>query len=146
MKSWVEARTTALKTEAGYDKMSATDQAAWDKARSAALAKREAFQKADRTAAGIDKDCNDACETVYGAELLQWKKDVYEACKKDKDSIECTNADDIRKKMVERMSKGKFFTKDATTRKAWKEADKAEGAKAKSAILAAATSSPAYKK
>jgi hypothetical protein len=43
-----------------------------------------------------DDDCTAECQAVFEADLLEWKKQVYETCKADSIGIACRSARDIR--------------------------------------------------
>jgi len=69
--------------------------------------------------------------------LLQWKRDVYAACKADAKDIECTEANKIRAKEEEKRNTDKYYEKSSADREA---DDKliADESKKYSASLAAA--------
>lgn len=47
---------------------------------------------------GYDSDaCDDACKEIFDVELLEWKKEVRETCEKGPNSIQCREADQLKK-------------------------------------------------
>lgn len=117
--------------------MSADDKAAWDKEWDADADKAAAFvTKLKETAKYNDEACDAACKAVFEADLLTWKKEVYETCKADKEGIECRKADDL-KEDVEK-SRGKdYYTGTKEYRAEADEAQKEKTEALKSTLVAA---------
>jgi len=83
--TFAAAKLADAKTDAGYADMTAEEQTAWDAERTAEAAKRdELFTELKALGGYDDSTCDDACKAVFQAELLNWEKEVYEACAQDK--------------------------------------------------------------
>jgi len=66
--------------------MSEGDQAAWNLEWEDGVVKDQEFVDALKVSAEYaDEACDAACKAVFEADLLEWKKEVYETCKADKE-------------------------------------------------------------
>lgn len=78
--------------------MTDAEKTSFDEAQAAAKLADDEFIAGLKTTAGFDgDDCDDNCKSVFEAELLVWKKQVYETCKANSKSIECREANTIKK-------------------------------------------------
>lgn len=128
------------KTAEGYDKMDATAKAKFDKEQAATKLKREALWKELKTAAKADAaTCGDDCKAIFEADLLKWGKAVYETCKADAKSIECREAEKIKKAEEKARAAGtkNYYLMTPTEREAFTTARKTDVAKEKSSLAAA---------
>jgi len=88
--------------------MSEGDQAGWNLEWEDGVVKDQEFVDALKVTAGYDDDsCDAACKAVFEADLLEWKKEVYETCKADKEGIQCRKADELKEDIEK--SRGKDY-------------------------------------
>lgn len=128
------------KTAEGYATMDAAAKAKFDKEQTATKAKREALWTELRKAAKADQaTCGDDCKAIFEADLLKWGKAVYETCKADAKSIECREAEKIKKAEEKARAAGtkNYYLMTPTEREAFTTARKGEVAKEKSSLAAA---------
>jgi len=128
------------KTAEGYDKMDATAKAKFDTEQAATKAKREALWTELKKEAKADQtSCGDDCKAIFEADLLKWGKAVYETCKADAKSIECREAEKIKKAEEKARAAGtkNYYLMTPTEREAFTTARKADVAKEKSSLAAA---------
>ena len=86
------------KLAAGYEKMSAEDQKAWDEKRTAIDAERKKFFDELKKSAGFEQSgCDDACKAVIEEEILKFGKEKLKNCTADEKAITCRKADDLFK-------------------------------------------------
>lgn len=83
--------------------------------------------------------CTDDCRAIFEADLLKWGKAVYETCKADAKSIECREAEKIKKAEETARAAGvkNYYLMTPTERDAFTTARKADVAKEKSSLAAA---------
>lgn len=126
------------KEAANYDDMTDEEKTKFDEDQAAAEAKIVEFEDSLRKLAGnTDDACGDACKAVIEDMILANAKDVYEACKADKESIDCVNANELA--TAAWTARGKeYFTGDKAAREAMDAAVAEERAKEKSSLTAAA--------
>lgn len=97
--------------------MDATKKAEWDAAWAAKVVERKAFDDADRLASGYEALDNDG-KAVYDAELLTWKKAVYEKCEAAPKSIDCVKASAIREAAETKRKTDGYYAKNTADREA----------------------------
>jgi hypothetical protein len=67
-------------------------------------------------------NCDDKCKVVFEESVFEWKKEVYESCKTDADSIQCRKAEAIYEDVIKNRGAA-YYTGSAEDRAA---ADKAQ--------------------
>jgi len=110
-------RTASAKVTDKFDAMTKEDQTKWLEARKAVDAKREERDAAEKKTVGFDTLTLEA-KTVYLANLLKWKEDVYKACQKEpkgKDA-DCVHANDLRVKAITKRAGDKYWAKSKEDR------------------------------
>jgi len=128
------------KTLEGYDKMDAAAKKKFDEEQAATKLKREKLWDELRKAAKADAStCGDDCKAIFEADLLKWGKAVYETCKADAKSIDCREAEKIKKAEEKARAAGvkNYYLMTPTEREAFNTARKADVAKEKSSLAAA---------
>lgn len=85
------------KKAAKYDEMNAEAKAEFDKEIAAEEAANAKILTDLKEAMGYALDtCDDNCKAVFEADVLTWRKQVYELCKENDKSIACTKANELR--------------------------------------------------
>ena len=125
------------KVAAKYSAMDAAAKTKYDAARKLVTDKRDARDKAERTAAGYDKMTLDQ-KTAFDAGLLKFKKTKYAACKDKATGAECTMADELRAAQEKSRNTKKYYALPSASAKAdWDTKWKAEDTKLRATLTAA---------
>jgi len=127
---------TTAKTNDKYSAMTADKKKEWDAAWAKKVTARKASDTKDKTNAGYDKMTAEA-KTVYDAELLKWKKAVFETCKTSPNTIECKDARGLRDDSEKARIASKYYTQGVEQRKKL-DTSRADAEKKAKATLSAA--------
>lgn len=85
------------KTAASYETMDAEAKAAFDAEITAEEATNDSILGQLKTAIGYTADaCDDNCKAIFEADVLKWRKSVYEICKENRKAITCQKANELR--------------------------------------------------
>lgn len=85
------------KAAAKYDTMDADAKAAFDKEIAAEEAINDSILGQLKTAIGYTATaCDDNCKAIFEADVLNWRKSVYEICKTNPKAITCQKANELR--------------------------------------------------
>lgn len=98
-----------------FDEMDKDAQAKWLEAQKAAEAIIEKRDVAEKLAAGFETMTVEA-KTVYLANLLKWKEQVYKDCKAAPDSADCKHAIALRAKAIAKRATDKYWAKSLEDR------------------------------
>lgn len=83
-----------------------------------------------------DSSCDDKCKVVFEETYLEWKKEVYETCKTDADSIACRKAEAIYEDVITNRGPS-YYTGSAEDRATADEAQKEKTEALESQLVAA---------
>lgn len=81
--------------------------------------------------------CLDDCKALIEAELLRWQKEVYETCKADAKSIECRQANEIKKAEEKNRANYDYYNLDADKQQEYVKGRNIDIAKLESSLAAA---------
>jgi hypothetical protein len=84
-----------LKENVGHADMTDEEKLEWDEAHAAKMVEEEAAIADDKLKANYSS-MSSAAKAVWDAELLEWKKAVFETCEQDLKGIECKKNRDLR--------------------------------------------------